>query len=76
MTSKLRDKLFIGGGWTSGRSRQTFEGVNPSTEETLAARPRGTPGDVDDAVRTAGGGFWHWGRLTPGKRGRVRYAGG
>ena len=73
MTSKLRDKLFIGGGWTSGRSRRTFEVVNPSTEEVLAAVPRGTPEDVDDAVRAAETAFGIWWRLTPENRGRLLY---
>ena len=72
MTSKLRDKLFIGG-WTSGRSGQTFEVVNPSTEEILAAVPRATPEDVDDAVRAAETAFDIWWRLTPENRGRLLY---
>jgi aldehyde dehydrogenase (NAD+) len=73
MTSKLRDKLFIGGGWTSGRSDRTFEVVNPSTEEILATVPRGTPDDVDDAVGAAETALGIWWRLTPENRGRLLY---
>ena len=73
MTSRLRDKLFIGGGWTSGRSDHTFEVVNPSTEEILAAVPRGTPEDIDDAVRAAETAFGIWWRLAPENRGRLLY---
>ncbi len=73
MTSILRDKLFVGGGWTPGRSGRTFEVVNPSTEETLAAVPRGTPEDVDDAVRAAETALGPWWRFTPEDRGRLLY---
>jgi hypothetical protein len=34
MTSKLRDKLFIGGGWTPGRSVRTLEVVNVGSEKS------------------------------------------
>jgi aldehyde dehydrogenase (NAD+) len=73
MSLKLRDKLFIGGGWTPGRSGRAFEVVNPSTEEVLAAVPRGTPEDVDDAVRAAEAAFGIWRRLQPEGRGRSLY---
>ena len=73
MKTKLRDKLFIGGGWTPGRSGRTFEVVNPSTEEVLAAVPRGTPEDVDDAVRAAETAFGIWRRSKPEDRGRLLY---
>jgi aldehyde dehydrogenase (NAD+) len=74
MTSTTRDRLFIGGGWTPGRSGRTFEVVDPSTEEVLAAVPRGTAGDVDDAVGAAETAFGAWGRVTPENRGRLLYA--
>src|SRR3712207_5739955 len=73
MTSKFRDKLFIGGGWTPGRSGRTFEVVNPSTEEVLGAVPRGTPEDVDDAVGAAEAAAEVWRRVTPEDRGRLLY---
>jgi aldehyde dehydrogenase (NAD+) len=73
MTPRLRDKLSIGGAWTSGRSSRTFEVVDPSTEEVLAAVPRGTTGDVDDAVGAAETAFGPWRRVTPEDRGRLLY---
>src|ERR671910_2945847 len=73
MTSNLRAKLFIGGEWTSGRSGQTFEVVNPSTAETLAVVPRATPEDVDDAVRAAETATGVWEGLAPENRGRLLY---
>ena len=73
MTPRLRDKLSIGGAWTSGRSSRTFEVVDPSTEEVLAAVPRGTTRDVDDAVGAAEMAFGAWRRVTPEDRGRLLY---
>ena len=73
MTSKLRDKLSIGGGWTPGRSGRTFEVVNPSTEEVIAAVPWGTPEDVDDAVGAAKAALDAWRRVAPEDRGRLLY---
>ncbi|HEV2744019.1 MAG TPA: aldehyde dehydrogenase family protein, partial [Rubrobacter sp.] len=73
MTSRLRDQLFIAGGWTPGRSGRTFEVVDPSTEEILGAVPRGTPEDVDDAVRAAETASGAWWRLMPEDRGRLLY---
>ena len=73
MTPKLRDKLSIGGAWTSGRSGLTLEVVDPSTEEVFAAVPRGTTGDVDDAVGAAETAFGAWRRVAPEDRGRLLY---
>jgi aldehyde dehydrogenase (NAD+) len=73
MTPILRDKLSIGGAWTSGRSSRTFEVVDPSTEEILAAVPQGTTGDVDDAVGAAEAAFGAWRRVAPEDRGRLLY---
>jgi aldehyde dehydrogenase (NAD+) len=73
MTPELRDKLSVGGAWTSGRSSRTFEVVDPSTERVLAAVPRGTRGDVDDAVGAAQTAFGAWRRVAPENRGRLLY---
>jgi aldehyde dehydrogenase (NAD+) len=73
MTPELRDKLSVGGAWTSGRSSRTFEVVDPSTERVLAAVPRGTSGDVDDAVGAAQKAFAAWRRVAPEDRGRLLY---
>jgi aldehyde dehydrogenase (NAD+) len=73
MTSKLRDELYIGGEWTSGRSGLTLEVVNPSTEEILAAVPRGMLEDVEDAVRAAETALDPWWHFTPENRGRLLY---
>ena len=70
---EIHDRLFISGEWTPARSGQTFEAIDPSTEEVLAGVARGDARDVDDAVRAAWEAFGQWRRVTPAKRGRLLY---
>lgn len=70
----LRERLFIGGEWVPARDGRTFETIDPSTEETIAAIPRGGPRDVDDAVAAAREAFaGPWRRVTPDERARLLY---
>ncbi|HZY64978.1 MAG TPA: aldehyde dehydrogenase family protein [Rubrobacteraceae bacterium] len=69
-----RTELFIANEWTPARSGETFEAIDPSTEEVLATVARGGPEDIDDAVvaaREAYAGPWR--RVTPQERGRLLY---
>jgi len=52
---RLRDRygLFIGGREVEATGGGTFASVDPSTEQSLAVVARGTPADVDRAVRSA-----------------------
>ena len=70
---EIHDQLFISGEWTPARSGQTFEAIDPSTEEVLAGVARGDARDVDDAVRAAREAFGQWRRVTPAERGRLLY---
>jgi phenylacetaldehyde dehydrogenase len=67
-------KLFIGGEWVDAATGETFETVNPATEEVLARVPRAGAEDVERAVRAARTAFDHgspWRKMTPSARGRV-----
>jgi phenylacetaldehyde dehydrogenase len=67
-------KLLIGGEWIESASGQTFETVNPATEETLALVARGEAEDIDRAVKAARKAFAEdspWRRMTASDRGRV-----
>jgi aldehyde dehydrogenase (NAD+) len=69
---KPHNQLFIGGGWTPGRSGDTFETVNPSTEEVITNVARGSSEDVDEAVRAAREAFkGPWRRVKPEERARL-----
>jgi aldehyde dehydrogenase (NAD+) len=70
---EIHDQLFISGEWTPARSGQTFEAIDPSTEEILAGVACGDARDVDDAVRAAREAFGQWQRVTPVERGRLLY---
>ena len=45
--------LFINGKFTKAVKGQTFDVVNPATEEILATIQRGTNEDVDLAIKSA-----------------------
>jgi phenylacetaldehyde dehydrogenase len=67
-------KLFIGGEWVDSATGETFETVNPATEEVLARIPRAGAEDVERAVQAARTAFDYsspWRRMTPSERGRV-----
>jgi aldehyde dehydrogenase (NAD+) len=71
---EIRDQLFIANEWTPARNGQTFEVINPSTEEILTQVARGGPDDVDDAVAAAREAFeGPWRRVKPEERGRLLY---
>ena len=71
---EIRDQLFIANEWTPARSGQTFEAINPSTEEILTQVARGGPEDIDDAVAAAREAFeGPWRRVKPEERGRLLY---
>ncbi|MGB3635459.1 MAG: aldehyde dehydrogenase family protein [Rubrobacteraceae bacterium] len=70
----LRTELFIANKWTTARTGQTFDAIDPSTEEVLASVARGGPEDIDDAVAAARAAFeGPWRRVTPVERGRLLY---
>jgi acyl-CoA reductase-like NAD-dependent aldehyde dehydrogenase len=57
-----RAQLFIGGEWRAASNGETFDKVNPATEDLLVQVPSATEEDVDKAVRAAraqsDGGEW------------------
>jgi betaine-aldehyde dehydrogenase len=46
-------RMYIGGQWVDTGSRETFESVNPTTEQPIARIPLATVDDVDAAARAA-----------------------
>ena len=71
---EIRDQLFIANEWTPARNGQTFEVINPSTEEVLTQVARGGSEDIDDAVAAAREAFdGPWRRVKPEERGRLLY---
>jgi len=60
-------KNYIGGVWIESRSGQTFDSINPATEEVLAKSVKSSREDVAAAVEAAKAAYQKW-RLTPAPR--------
>lgn len=58
---------FIGGKWVEARSGQTFDSINPATEEVIAPIAKSGAEDVTAAVEAAKRAYDGW-RLTPAPR--------
>jgi phenylacetaldehyde dehydrogenase len=67
-------QMLIGSEWVDAASGETFDTLNPATEELLARLPLADSIDVDRAVRSARGAFADsspWRRMSPSERGRI-----
>jgi acyl-CoA reductase-like NAD-dependent aldehyde dehydrogenase len=63
----------IGGEWVPARTRDTIDVTDPATGDVLAAVPRGTADDIDDAVRAAQDALPAWRDSSPAGRGELLY---
>ena len=64
--------LLIGGEWVAAATGETFETIDPATEDRLAEVARAGPEDVDRAVAAAGAALaGAWGETTPAGRARA-----
>ncbi|KZF19479.1 aldehyde dehydrogenase [Xylona heveae TC161] len=64
--------LFINNQFVSGVDKQTFDTINPATEEVICAVQEATEKDVDHAVEAARKAFeGEWSKVTPENRGRL-----
>lgn len=63
-------RMLIGGKWTVSEQGQTMALLNPATATHLIDVPRGTPADIDHAVRQARHAFddSSWSRMRPRER--------
>src|SRR6059036_573009 len=66
--------LFIGGGWTNGKSGELFDVINPATTQRLARVVQAGAPDVDAAVRAAREALPGWAALPGHARARHLYA--
>ena len=60
--------MLIDGKWTESCSGETFEVINPATNEIIAEVPKGNGEDVDKALRAADKAFSEWSSLPAIKR--------
>ncbi|MEV5647184.1 aldehyde dehydrogenase family protein [Nocardia sp. NPDC052254] len=66
----MRDhrKFYIGGQWVAPATAQTFEVVNPATEQICGTVAAGSAQDVDRAVAAARAAFGSWSATTVAER--------
>ena len=65
--------IFLNGDWTESSRNEFFETLNPATGEVLARFAKGTPKDVDNAVRSAEKGFRLWKEVPAPMRGEILF---
>ncbi len=63
-------KMLIDGKWCDSENGDTFEVINPATEEAIAAVPRATENQVLRALQAAERAFPSWSALSPEQRGK------
>ena len=56
---------FIDGKWSPSENKETYEVINPATEEVLGHASKATSVDVDKALISAEKGLQVWKKITP-----------
>ncbi len=71
----MRNELFIDNEWRAAASGETFDVVNPATEEVLTSVAKATPDDVNAAVESARACLESdgWASLSGRRRGQMLY---
>jgi len=62
---------FIDGKWQQAEKKETYEVINPATEEVLGHASKATPVDVEKALKSAEKGLEVWKKTSPWKRSAV-----
>ena len=62
---------FIDGKWQHSEKKETYEVINPATEEVLGHASKATPADVDRALKSAEKGLEVWKKTSPWKRSAI-----
>ena len=59
---------FIDGKWQPSEKGETYEVINPATEEIIGKASKATPTDVDNALKSAEKGLDVWKKTPPWQR--------
>ena len=59
---------FIDGKWQPSEKKETYDVINPATEEIIGKASKATPADVQKALRSAEKGFGIWKKTSPWQR--------
>jgi len=59
---------FINGKWQQSEKKETYDVINPATEEVIGKASKASPVDVDKALKSAEKGFEVWRKTSPWQR--------
>ena len=62
---------FIDGKWQQSSSKETYDVINPATEEVIGKASKASAADVDKALKSAEKGFQLWKKFTPWERATI-----
>ena len=62
---------FIDGKWQPSSNKETYEVINPATEEIIGRASKASPADVDKALKSAANGFLIWKKFSPWSRATI-----
>ena len=62
---------FIDGKWQQSEKKETYEVINPATEEVIGKASKASPLDVDKALKSAEKGFAVWRKFSPWDRAAI-----
>ena len=62
---------FIEGKWQTSEKKETYDVINPATEEVIGKASKASPVDVEKALRSAEKGFAVWKKFSPWKRAEI-----
>ena len=59
---------FIDGKWQHSTNKETYDVINPATEEVIGKASKASPADVDKALKSSERGFAVWKKFSPWDR--------
>ena len=62
---------FIDGKWQASVNKETYDVINPATEEVIGKASKASPADVDKALKSAARGFATWKKFSPWDRATI-----
>ena len=62
---------FIDGKWQPSTNKETYEVINPATEEVIGKASKASPADVEKALKSAEKGFAIWKKFSPWNRAAI-----
>ena len=62
---------FIDGKWQPSTNKETYDVINPATEEIIGKASKASSADVDKALKSAEKGFESWKKVKPWERSKI-----